>query len=134
VGRAIAGTGTFLIVAHHSSLAVQDAAGARRYSGAMTISLARLLYWAPRILGLLFVGFLALFILEDLWHVIPAAIMLLVVLIAWKHEIAGAVLFAAAGLWYAVEVRAHPSWVLTIAGPLFLIAALFVVSHRRARG
>jgi hypothetical protein len=91
----------------------------------MTLSLARVLYWAPRILGLLFVGFLGLFVLEDAWHFIPAAVMLLAVLVAWKYELTGALLFAAAGTWYSIVARAHPSWILVVAGPLFLLAALF---------
>jgi hypothetical protein len=108
-------------------------------------SMSTLLYWAPRVLGLLYAGFLGLFALDAfagaqplrdtlyafLIHLAPAAAALLIMSIAWRYEVAGALLFAAAGVGYAIVARNHPSWIGVIAGPLFLIAALFAVSAAR---
>jgi hypothetical protein len=95
----------------------------------MTTSLARTLYWTPRILGLLFAAFLGLFVFEDVSHLLTAAVMLLAVVAAWKYELAGASLFAAAGIWYSIVARAHPTWILVVAGPLFLLAGLFAADY-----
>lgn len=55
--------------------------------------------------------------------------MLIVVLIGWRHECAGAALLCAAGIGYAIVARSHPSWILVIAGPAFALAALCVASR-----
>lgn len=108
----------------------------------MTVS--TVLYWAPRVLGLLFAAFLSLFALDAfsealtrdavwpalLMHLLPAIAVGIVVAVAWRYELAGAILFAAAGAAYAVATREHPSWILAIAGPMFLEALLFAVSYR----
>ncbi len=110
----------------------------------MSQRLERLLYWMPRILGIVFVFFLSLFALDVfqegaglgrvltafLIHLIPAAVALLMLLVAWRWEILGSALYAAAGLYYLGRVLpAHLSWAACIAGPLFLISALFFLSR-----
>ena len=107
----------------------------------MPTLLSRAIYWVPRILGLVFTAFLALFTTETFTHgpggsrvidlaghLIPAAAMFVVVLIAWKHELVGAAVLVAVGAWYAVATRDHTSWVLVIAGPILALAALFAAS------
>jgi hypothetical protein len=37
-------------------------------------------------------------------------------------------LFGAAGLFYALTTLKHPDWILWIAGPLFVIAILYLLS------
>ena len=109
----------------------------------MAEPLSRVLYWSPRILGLVFVAFLAMFALDVFTeyqspaqvlgafalNLLPAVLMLGVLIVAWKYELAGAALLALAGIGYAVRASTHPSWILVIAGPLFLLAALFVLSR-----
>ena len=108
----------------------------------MNTHVSRLLYWMPRVLGILFAGFLASFsgdVFDEglgFWrtlvalamHLIPAAIVLAAVLLGWYRELAGAVVMAALGLAYAIRFSDHPLWVLCIAGPAFVIGLLFFLS------
>jgi hypothetical protein len=102
----------------------------------------RILFWAPRALGIAFAVFLSVFALDvfgegyGFWntlfalamHLIPTAIVVVVLVLAWRWEWIGAVLFAAAGTLYLLNTLRHPDWILLISGPLFLIAALFMIS------
>ena len=102
----------------------------------------RILLWAPRALGIVFALFLSIFALDvfdegyGFWntllalamHLIPTAIVVVVLVLSWRWEWIGAVLFAAAGTLYMANSLRHPDWILLISGPLFLIAALFLVS------
>jgi len=118
----------------------------------------RFLYLAPRILSVIFILFLAMFSLDifegnyGFWgtilglfmHNIPSLILLVIVIIAWKHELVGAIAFTLAGLLYIARLlmtilRNPPyqwymlSWTLTIAGPAFLIGILFFLNWKRNR-
>jgi len=104
--------------------------------------------WTPRALVIAFAIFLSLFALDvfgegyGFWgtllalavHLIPAAIVLAVLALAWRWEWTGAVGFGSAGLLYAATAWRHPSWILTISGPLFVLAALFLVSWLKRVG
>lgn len=109
---------------------------------------ARILFWTPRTLTILFAVFLGLFALDvfdegySAWqtaiaffiHLIPAALVLLILLLAWKWEWIGAVLYAAAAVLYAARVLpAHISWALTIALPALVIALLFSTNWIKRR-
>jgi hypothetical protein len=110
----------------------------------------KVLYWAPRLLGLLFAGFISLFALDvfneyhGFWptlralamHLIPTFILLLLLAVAWRWELAGALAFNGLGIFYLVVFwgRLHWSAYALISGPLFLIGALFLLSWRRHRG
>ena len=112
---------------------------------------AKLLFWAPRVLSIAFILFLSLFSLDvfdgrlGFWqtvlaltmHLIPVFVLIAALIAAWKWEWIGALLYAAAGLLYVVWVatgsRPVPpevrlSWILTIAGPAFIIAGLFLAN------
>jgi len=109
----------------------------------------KFVYWAPRVLSILFILFLALFSLDifdmqlDFWgtvlglfmHNIPALILLAVLVISWKYEIVGGIVYILAGLFYIVMLMMNPSfewymlsWFVTIAGPAFLIGILFLMN------
>ena len=103
----------------------------------------RLLFWTPRVICILFALFLSMFaldvfgeglsfgktVLAFLIHLIPVYILLIVLAIAWRWEWVGALGFAGLATWYAQRNWAHhPDWVATIAGPVFVIAALFLVN------
>ena len=109
----------------------------------------RFVYWTPRILCILFLLFLALFSLDifdanyDFWgtvlglfmHNIPVFILLGVLIISWKYEIVGGIVFILAGLLYIITTIGRVdewyialSWSLTIAGPAFLIGILFLIN------
>ncbi len=119
-----------------------------------------LIRWAPRILAILYILFLALFSLDVLdmglgfWetaaglliHNIPSLVLLIVLIMSWRHEIVGGVVFtltaAAFIAMQAVDLAKHPSradtfapflTMLTIAGPALLAGVLFFVAWRRKR-
>jgi hypothetical protein len=58
----------------------------------------------------------------------PAASVAVVLVLVWRREWIGAVLFAAVGMLYMLNVLRHLNWILMISGALFLIAVLFLVS------
>jgi hypothetical protein len=103
----------------------------------------KLLYWTPRILGILFALFTSLFALDVfeegygfwetvlalLMHLIPTFIILIALFTAWRREWIGALLFIALGVFYIVWSWAEIPWMayLLISGPLFLIGALFLL-------
>ncbi|HVT96665.1 MAG TPA: hypothetical protein VHE33_04110 [Acidobacteriaceae bacterium] len=104
---------------------------------------ARLLYWSPRFLSILFALFLSVFALDVFGevhgagpialalfvHLIPAIMVIAVLIIAWRWEWIGALAFALAALGYAVSVLPHHlDWVLTISLPLIVIATLFLTN------
>jgi len=122
-----------------------------------TKNISRFVYWTPRVLSIIFVCFLALFSLDifDLklgfWgtvlglfmHNIPALILLAVLLISWKREIVGGIVFILAGVFYVSALatnllRSHfewymLSWIFMISGPAFLIGILFLLNWRKKR-
>lgn len=114
----------------------------------MERKVSKFIYWTPRILSILFIIFLALFSLDvftpgattkDIiiglfMHNIPALILLIVLIISWKYEIVGGIIFVFAGLMYIVMVAmSQPwplilTWSLFISGPAFLIGVLFIIN------
>jgi len=109
----------------------------------------RALFWTPRILSIAYIVFLSLFALDvfsegyGFWktglalviHLIPALVLVIVLILAWRWEWIGAALYAAAGTVYVITVlplRISPAakfnWILTIAGPAFSLAAMFLIN------
>ena len=103
----------------------------------MNTTIKRVLFWLPRVLCILFAIFLSMFaldvfsegygfgetILALLIHLIPTILIVIALVIAWRWEGVGAILFIALALFYLVTSRGE-SWI--ISGPLFLIGALFL--------
>ncbi len=92
---------------------------------------------------ILFLLFLAMFSLDvfapgmSFWqivvglfmHNIPVFVLLIVLIISWKHEIVGGIVFILAGLlfiWYG-KLSNGILPIIFIAGPAFLIGILFLV-------
>jgi hypothetical protein len=110
----------------------------------MNESVKRVVFWLPRILCLLFAAFISLFALDVfgegygfwgtivalLMHLVPTGLILIALVIAWRWEWIGAILFAALGVLYLVMAWGEFDWIafLLIAGPCFLIGALFLVN------
>jgi len=108
----------------------------------------RLLHWTPRLLCILFAGFLGLFAMDlfqegmPAWqvglalllHLLPSCLVLLVLALSWRREWVGGALFIALGFLYLLWARDKPffGWgaVLSIAAPLFLLGLLFLLSWR----
>jgi hypothetical protein len=109
----------------------------------------RLLYWAPRILTILLAVFVSLFALDVFgegygfletlvalfMHLIPTFLILLALLVAWRVEWVGGILFlfVAAG-FVALSGGRHLGVWLSMVLPSCLIAALFFLGwhHREA--
>ena len=118
----------------------------------MKKKISKFVRWTPRILSIAFILFLMLFSLDifdmklGFWgtiaglfmHNIPALFLLIILIISWKHEIVGGIVFILAGILYIARllmtILMNPppqwymlSWSLTIAGPAFLIGILFLI-------
>lgn len=106
-------------------------------------------FWAPRILTLLFAAFLGVFALDAfsetkgvldtvvdfVMHLTPSLLVLLFLALAWRWEWIGVAVFGALGVLYILTAccRFHWSTYVVISGPLFVISLLFLVSWRNAR-
>ena len=116
----------------------------------------KILFWTPRLLSILFICFLVLFSLDVfepgksieeillglLMHNIPSIILIFLLVIAWRKEIVGAVSYFGVGLLYIVFVTFRVvnsglpwyiaiTWSITIAGPAFIIGALFLINWKK---
>ncbi|MCO6450638.1 MAG: hypothetical protein J5I90_07590 [Caldilineales bacterium] len=110
----------------------------------MSPNLRRLLFWLPRGLCILFAVFISLFALDVFgegyslgetiiaftMHMIPTFAILLALILAWRWEWIGALLFAGLGVFYVVAMRGDVDLVAfaIISGPLFVIAGLFLAN------
>lgn len=121
----------------------------------MENKMGKIIYWTPRVLGIMFVLFLALFSLDVfeegksfgeialglLMHNIPALVLAGLLAAAWKREIIGAIAFILTGILYVGLIAKNAlengfewymvSWILTIAGPAFLVGILFWINWRK---
>lgn len=109
----------------------------------MNVPTKRLLFWTPRIICLLFAAFISLFALDvfeehhGFWntlvalslHLIPTAVVLLILATAWRWEWVGSLTFPALGVFYIIQFWGKFPWptYAIIAGPLFLLGGLFLV-------
>lgn len=103
----------------------------------------RILYWTPRVLGILFALFISLFALDvfgvgyGFWetilalliHLVPVYLILIALAIAWRWERIGSILFITLGALYMITAWGQFPWsvYLVIAGPAFLVGILFLV-------
>lgn len=112
---------------------------------------SKFVYWAPRILSIIFIVFLAVMSLDvfsselSFWqtmgalfmHNLPALVLLIVLLISWKYEIVGGIAFILAGALYLILVFRNPFewymllWAVQITGISWLIGALFLIGWFR---
>ena len=108
----------------------------------MKRSVKRLVFWTPRILCIVYTVFVSLFALDVfgegnglgqtvlalLMHLIPTAVIVVVLAVSWRREWLAAVVFIAAGVLYLFSNLEHLDWVLVISGPLWLIGIFFLVN------
>jgi len=116
----------------------------------MNQTVEKILFWSPRVLGILIAIFVSLFALDvfgegySFWetiaalamHLIPTLVILIVLGIAWRWEWTGGFLFVALGVLYITlfwEPSNLPAY-LIISGPLFLVGILFLLDgcYRKA--
>jgi hypothetical protein len=107
--------------------------------------------WLARALAIGFACFLALFSLDVIQpgakiqeifigliiHNIPVFVLILVIILAWRKEIVGAVTFYLAALLYIILLLSSRSfqsymlvWVLMISGPAALVGTLYLFAWR----
>ena len=116
----------------------------------MTKSARGVLFWAPRILTILFALFLSVFALDVfaetkgfletltalVLHLIPAFLVVVLLVLAWRRGLIGVIAFAGLAITYVVVMwgRGFP-WVayVTISAPLLLMSVLFLLSWRQRR-
>ena len=107
----------------------------------MNSNLKRILFWTPRLLGILFVAFLSLFALDifdmqlGFWgtlvglfmHLIPSLVLVVALILAWRWEWVGTLLFFSFTAWFIAISLGHAGWIayLLMAGPPFLVGVLF---------
>jgi hypothetical protein len=115
----------------------------------MENKVSKFVFWTPRILSIIFIAFLALFSLDvfdmglSFWevlvglliHNIPVFVLIAVLVIAWKREIVGSVVFILAGLLYiflalrgADDWRLALAWSVQISGFAFIIGGFFLAN------
>ena len=116
----------------------------------MKKKISKFVYWTPRILSIIFIFFLALMSLDvfegnyGFWgtiaglfiHNIPAMILLIILIISWKHEIVGGIAFILAGILYMTMILMtaittgfewyYLSWAVQISGIAFFIGIMFL--------
>lgn len=109
---------------------------------------SKIIYWSPRVLSVCFIVFLSLFsfdvfgeyigwevLLALLMHLVPSLVLLVLTIIAWKHDLVGAVVYLAAAIGYVLLVGFDRpgSWYLGISGPAALVGILFLLSWRQRK-
>lgn len=118
----------------------------------MTKPMAQVLYWAPRVLGLLFALFVSVFSLDvsgfafgqayGFWntivtlvlHLTRVYLLVIAVAIGWRWDWMGTILFFGISLWFLIEAWAFRATTLNVAGilsitvPPVVIGLLFLVS------
>src|SRR3989344_3123701 len=114
--------------------------------------ISKKLYWAPRVLSILFILFLTMFSFDVfepglkwwemaigfLMHNIPVLVLTIALVISWRREIVGAVVFFVAGLLYIALILTNKhfemvmlTWILFISGPAFIVAVLFLINWNK---
>lgn len=114
----------------------------------------RSLFWTPRALAIVFIAFLSMFALDvfgegrGFWgtilalnvHLVPMFILTAGLILAWRWEWIGTVIYGAGGMVYVLFALSRP-WppamklicILMIAGPAFAVAALFLANWLKRR-
>ena len=109
-------------------------------------AIKRVVYWTPRTLCILFAVFISLFALDvfeegkGFWetsvalllHLVPTIIIVAVLVVSWRREWIGGILFIALGIFYVVWAwgRFHWAAYAFISGPLLLMGILFLLNWR----
>lgn len=110
----------------------------------------KFLYWAPRILCILFGVFLSLFSLDVfeagrgagetllalMIHLVPVFLVALILVVSWRREWVGALLFAALAVFYLVATGGREHWgaYASISGTLVVVSVLFALNWVRRKG
>lgn len=104
----------------------------------------RILFWSPRILMILFIGFISLFALDSFdgdkplsdkigiffVSLTPSVLLIVLLIISWRREWVGGIAFLLLAIGYIIMAweKFPISVYFMISGPLFIISALFWVN------
>lgn len=107
-------------------------------------AMKKVLFWLPRLLTIAFILFVSLFALDSFsddkafWqqiadfgmHLLPSILLTVVLVIAWKWEWFGTLVYFLLALIYIYLTwgKGQLSWILFISGPLVLISILFLIN------
>jgi hypothetical protein len=114
----------------------------------------KIFHWLPRILCILAILFISMFALDSfspertfwqnlgafLIHLIPSCVLIALLLIAWKWELIGGIIFTIIGLGMSPFIYSHNfhmnhsvgkslGVILIITVPFIIVGILFIVSH-----
>lgn len=107
--------------------------------------------WTARLAGIAFALFISIFALDvftegyaSTWktvlafiiHLIPTFLVILTIILAWRREWIGGIIFFALGLFHIITKwgQLHWSAYALIDGPLFILGILFFISwHRKIK-
>src|SRR5574341_420698 len=108
----------------------------------MDTPLKQTLFWTPRLVTILFIAFISLFALDVFsevyspWetmvaltmHLLPSIVLTIILILAWKWEWIGGVLYLIAGfvLWVTTDPSGGLAWFLLVGMP-FLLGVLFTL-------
>ena len=103
----------------------------------------KLICWSARILGILYALFLSVFALDVFqesysasetiialgMHLVPTAVVIVVLLLAWKNARIGGLLFLILGAAFWIFFGGRNDWSgsMLVSGPLLLVGALFLL-------
>jgi hypothetical protein len=112
----------------------------------MTNSTMRLLFWTPRIAAILLAAFISIFALDvfgegrGLWetvlalfiHLIPTLLVVAALVVSWRWEWIGGILFVGLGALHLYLKWGQLPWYdfVIIAGPAFIVGILFLLNWR----
>ena len=114
----------------------------------------KILHWTPRIICILAILFISVFAIDafgpekTLWqqfgdfllHLVPSFVLIAVLIVAWKWEYIGGIIFIIIGFGLSIFVfilnynRTHSAGtslgeILIITFPFVVVGALFIISH-----
>lgn len=118
----------------------------------------KIIHWTPRVICILAILFISMFAADafapglTIWqqiggfliHLIPSYILILLLLLAWKWELIGGIVFLLIGLGFSPFIFSHNYHmnhsvlmslfiVLIINIPFVIVGILFIVSHFKKR-
>jgi hypothetical protein len=112
----------------------------------MNSTTIKILFWAPRVLCIAFAAFISIFALDVfqgnhgwaeivialLMHLIPTALILVILAVSWRWEwVGGALFLLLAGLYCWTMRGRFPLMVYVLmSGPLLLLSALFFLNWK----
>lgn len=100
----------------------------------------KLLYWIPRILSIIAIIFISIFAFDEplaslgfLIHLLPSFILIIILIIAWKWEFIGGIIYIAIGIVFTIFFKTYEDIIvfLLISLPWIIIGVLFILNSKK---